>query len=179
MSKLLKDLSSKTLNSLILLLEDEGFKIEFKNSKRIEFSIGLRHFSIYSTNIDDAEFGLTTSFDIDTFLVNNFKEKPKHSTSLREYTEKKELSIEDGCEALNWEIIKCYSLKDFTYGSFMEDPVADSLYQVSIRNLSHIIVDDSVFQGELDSIISFLNISAKESFKQLDKLHVLEKIQSL
>jgi hypothetical protein len=178
MTILIKNLSPKKLESLVNIIKEYGFKITNKGSKRIEFAQGLRSFCLYSTDVDDSEFGLTTSFDIEQFLKLNYKEKPKHSISLKEYTQKQELSVEDGIEELNWEVTKSFNLNDFNYISFNEDPIAESLFQVNIRGLNHVILDEDVFEGDLDLIISFLLLSPKECLIQMQKSELIEKIKN-
>lgn len=186
MSSLIKELSETKRNKIISLLKDAGFKINHHNEYRIEFSKGFRQFTLNSTETDDNEFGLTTSFDIESFLKENYKEKPKHSISLKEqlYKEKKQpqeslYDIESAFKSLGWEVNNFYNYKDFSLETFNEDPLAESLYEVSIRELPHVIMDELVFEGELSPLIAMARKRPQEIFKELGLSPILNEIKKI
>lgn len=155
--KKLSELKYNQIEKLKKLIREMGFKVSKKqNNKLIFFSKGFREFTLYSTNIIDPEFGLTMSFDLDKFLDKNYKIKAKHSTSLQELIYNKEKSHEEAFKQLNWKVIQYYNFKDFDLYSFNDDIGFESLYEVSIRDLNHIIVDDNVYEGDMNTIISIL-----------------------
>ena len=178
-SKLMSEVSLKKKEDIAQQLKNAGFTVKPKLDKKITFSSGFREFNIYSTDVEDTEFGLTTSIYLDKFLKKNYKEKTKHTISLRELINNQEKSVEDACIKLDWIITDCKHLKDFETDDETEEPLAEIIYQVNIRDLPHIIIDDEVFEGELTPLISLISVNSIEIFKQMAGEELLNKIIKL
>lgn len=184
MTFLIKELSEAKRNKIIELIKEAGFKILHKGNTRIEFAKGYRLFTLNSTDTDDFEFGLTTSVDLEKFLKDNFKEKPKHSISLKEQLYKKEKQeslndIETAFKNLGWKVLFFYDSTSATLDKFNEDPLGDSLYEVSIRELSHVVLEEEVFEGDIAPLLAMAKKKPKDIFEELNILGTLEKIKKI
>lgn len=179
MSKLISEIAQKKKEEIVALLKEVGFKVNPKIDKKICFSLGFREFNLYSTDVKDTEFGLTTSINRDKFLKENYKEKTKHTISLRELIHNQEKSVEDACDKLGWEIKECKHLKDFELDDSTEEPLAEIIYEVDIRELPHIILDDEVFEGELEPLMALVSVNNIEAFKEIAGEALLNKIIKL
>jgi hypothetical protein len=178
-SKLMSEVPIKKKEEIAILLKEAGFRVNPKIDKKITFSSGFREFNLYSTDVVDTEFGLTTSINLDKFLKENYKEKTKHTISLRELIHNQEKSVEDACDKLEWEITDCKHLKDFEVDDETEEPLAEIIYQINIRDLAHIIIDDEVFEGELGPLMALISVNNIEAFKQMAGESLLNKIIKL
>lgn len=184
MTLLIKELSEAKKNKIIELIKEAGFKILHKGNTRIEFSKGYRFFTLNSTDTSDFEFGLTTGINLEKFLKDNFKEKPKHSISLKEQLYKKEKQeslndIETAFKNLGWTVTFFYDSTTATLDKFNEDPLGDSLYEVSIRDLSHVVLEEDVFEGDIAPILALTRKKPQEIFEELNLMNVLEKIKKI
>lgn len=184
MSLLIKELTSEQRNKIIDVIRGAGFEITHNGPLRIEFSKGYRQFTLNSTDTFDLEFGLTTSFDMERFLTEHYKEKPKHAISLKEQLYKKEKQeslndIESSFKNLGWEVVKFYDFKEFSLESFNEDPLADTLYEVSIRGLSHVVADEEVYEGELSPLLAMARKRPLEIFNDLKLNQIIEEIKKI
>lgn len=178
--KQVKELKYNQIEKLKNLIKSMGFKLDRKkNSNVIFFSKGFRDFSLYSSDLKDSEFGLTISFNLIEFLKKHYKIKTKHSISLQELVYNQELSNEDAFEQLNWEVLEYYNFKDFDLYSFNDDLDFEDIYQVSIRGLSHIIVDDSVYEGELNLIKSLLSVDRDSLIEENFSKEFIDYMNSL
>lgn len=179
--KLIKELTKKQRSSIIKHLSSDGFKITHDGEDRISFKKGLREFSLYSTNVDDSDYGLSTYPNLEDFLKRKFKIKSKHTTSLQDKLYEKNYSIDRACKILHWSIEDCLSLNDFMYLSDLDEPVAEIIYEVQIKNLSHLIVDDQVYEGDLKAIRLFIQQKSKDAFLLLSEhgKSILDEISKL
>ena len=179
--KLIKDLNKKQVNSIIKNLEEDGFKVTHSGKDRISFKKGLREFTLYSTDVDDSDYGLSTYPDLEKFLNTQYKIKSKHTTSLQDKIHEKNHSIDKACEILHWKISDCLSLNDFMYLSELDEPVAEIIYEVQIKSLDHLIVDDNVYEGDLSAIRLFIKQKSKDAFCYLaeNESNTLELIKKL
>lgn len=164
MSKLLRELSEAEHKVVCDLIVKNGFNITFKNNKRIEFEMGFRQFVLQSTAIDDREFGLSMSVDIDSFVKKNYVFKEKYTTHLQDRITESNLLIDEACALMNWNVVDHLSLKNMQIEEYSEEPVAENIYNVLIRNVNHIIVDDSVFEGNFIALKGFINLKITEFF---------------
>lgn len=157
--KQISDLRSNQVNKIHNLIKEMGYKIDKKSSdKVIFFKKGFRNFTLYSTDISDDMYGLSMSFDLDGFLSKNYKIKTKHSTSLQELIYNQEQSHDEAFNKLKWKVTNYYNFTDFDYYSFNDDIDLELIFEVSIRDLNHVVIDDSVYEGDIGPIISLLTI---------------------
>lgn len=184
MSLLIKELTPEQKNKIIDLIQSGGFTVIHDGPFRIEFIKGYRQFTLNSTDTSDLEFGLTTSFDLDRFLKDHYKAKPKHTISLKEQLYKKEKQeslndIESSFKNLGWEVCRFYDFKEFSLESFNEDPLADTLYEVSIRGLPHVIAEEEVYEGELSPLLAMARMKPLDIFNELKLNKILEEIKKI
>ena len=159
--KKIKEYSKSELNKIIKFLEKNNFSVE-NNISYISFSNQFRYFNMYSNNINDLENGLTMSFDLDLFLKKYYKEKTKHTTSLNELLYNQEYYFDDACKKLGWKITEHYNFQEIDMMYFSDDIGFEHIYQVIIKDSPHIIIDDQVFEGELNSIKEIMSKDIKE-----------------
>ena len=166
--KQVSELRSNQITKIHKLIKEMGFKIsKNSNDKVIFFNKGYRIFSLYSSNIEDPVYGLSMSFDLESFLNKNYKIKTKHSTSLQELIYNQEKSHDEAFQKLNWTVTDYYNFTDFDHHSFNDDIDLELIFEVSIRDLKHIVVDDNVYEGEIGPIRSLLTIKREELIDQV------------
>ena len=178
--KQISELKSNQIKKIHNLIKNMNFKVDKKsNDKVIFFSHGYRRFALYSTNIDDPIYGLSMSFDLDSFLKKNYKIKTKHSTSLQELIYNQEQSHDEAFQRLKWKVLEYYNFTDFDHYSFNDDIDLEMLFEVSIRDLKHVIVDDSVYEGEIGPINSLLTIKREDIIKDNLSLEFIKYLNDL
>lgn len=179
MAKLLKELTDKEHIKLNNLIESFGFNITFKNKKRIEFELGFRQFVLQSTDVNDKEFGLSMSVDIESFVKKNYVYKEKYSIHLQEKITESNLLVDEACSSMNWNVIDHISLKNMQIEEFSEEPVAENIYNVLIRNVNHIVIDDVVYEGNFVALKGFITLKMADFFKDKeldDFINLIQKI---
>lgn len=178
--KQINELKHNQISKIKNLIEDMGFKVnKNSNSKVIFFSQGYRLFSLYSTEINDPIYGLSMSFDLEKFLDKNYKIKTKHSTSLQELIYNQEQSHDEAFEELNWSVLEYNNFTDFDNHSFNDDIDLELIFEVSVRDLKHVIIDDSVYEGEIGPIKSLLSVERKSIIKELFSSDFFDYLKNL
>jgi hypothetical protein len=155
--KLLSELNEKEIKAIEKFLKDDyHLKVNVQKT-RIEFSprASLYTFTIHSTELEDDDYGLLYEVDLNKILDKFFQHKPKHTTSLRERISAVH-DIEKAFSLLKWEINDVYTLRNIE-GYAQEDPLDDNFYELLIRKKNHIIVDEKVYEGELNSFKSLFH----------------------
>lgn len=175
---LIRELSQLKRDKLVDLIVESGFKVTTVTNSRIDFEKGFREFTLYSTDVDDQEGGLTTYPNLSKFLKKNYKHKSKHSISLKDKIMAESRSVEEACSLLKWKINDCHNLKDCDIDFNIEEPLAEILYEVQIKNLAHVIIDDEVYEGELRPLLSLGKLSSKEALSQMASGDMILKIKN-
>lgn len=144
--------------------------IEHPNKDIFSFKIGYRYFYL------DNKKKLTTNFDIDNFLQDNFDFKLKMTSRIESifYTK----NLEDVADKEGWDINGCYTLSDIEREFETEEPIAEIIYDVTISGKKHIIIDDKVYEGEFSVIKNILSISPKQALILLTSEQFVEDFLS-
>lgn len=179
MAKLLKELTDDQRTKIKELIVNSGFMIDVYNKTRIEFSHGFRKFTLQSLDLSDKEFGLAMSIDLDSFLKKNYIYKEKYSLNLQDKIETQSLLTDEACSVLNWVVVDHIPLDNIQMEEYSEDPVAENIYQVLIRNVNHIIVDDSVFEGNIGSLRQFISLKMEDFFKDKNLTSFVEQLKKI
>ena len=155
----IKDMSLTEKKKIYDLLKEDGFVNVTPPDKAINsifFRKGLRTYEILSTKInkkDPLESGLKVDFSFDEFLSKNYEHKSRHSVSfldkLTNYG-----SIEEACEVLGWQLNSEGVINLTRDPDWIADLHAENIAQIRIGNLNHVIIDDSIYAGELSQLLA-------------------------
>ena len=178
--KLVSELSEKQVEKIIELLTEDGFKNIKANENSISFEEGSRikrEYEIMSTDFtNDEDLGVRMDFDFEKFMAQNYIHKTRHSVSLKDAIEKYG-SIEDACNYLEWRLMQVKDLnKDAN--SWHAGFHMDAIYEVSVGNSPHVIINEEVYEGELARLWAMGNKSAAEllaGYKISAYLHKINK----
>lgn len=160
-----KDLSTGSVNKISSILKKYGFSVK-KTKHQITFVKDYRTFYLNSTDINDPYF-LTTDIDLERFLLKNYFLKSKHSKSYQDKRFNEQMDLDEVAEQLNWVVVDAFGIKDFDSNPTMEEPLAESMFQVLIKNSPHIILDDNIYEGETQAILSLIKPLAKDALISL------------
>lgn len=179
--KQISELKAKEIQEIHNLIKEMGFKIDKKSSNEriIVFYQGFRRFTLYGTNIKDQSYGLAMSFDLDKFLDKNYKIKTKHSTSLQELIYNQEKSHDEAFSRLRWKVLDYNNFTDFDYYSYNDDIDLELIFEVGIRDLEHVVVDDQVYEGEIGPIQSLLKEKRDDIIKELFSSEFIDYLNKL
>lgn len=176
--KLISELKPSMVEKIIETLKDDGFKNIKLQNNIIYFEEGdkiKRKYEILSTELDNNDdLGVRTDFNFSEFLKTSYDIKTRHSVSLEEAINNHG-SVEDACSYLDWKIIDVKDLNlnpELWNSSFHFDIV----YSVIISNLPHIIVNDTVYAGELEKLLSMGSKTARQLLSGYKISHLLDKL---
>lgn len=170
----IKLLDGTKIKHICSVLKRHGFTVSNKKFQII-FSKGYRTFYLNSSDKNDPFF-LTTDIDLDKFLQKNYFMKTKHTKTYQDKRFNDKLDFDEATELLNWEVLEVYGIKDFDLNSTIEEPFAESMFQIRIKNSPHIILDDVVYEGEASAIMALVKPSALEALKEMTEDNILDDL---
>jgi hypothetical protein len=168
-------LSQEERNNIKLTLEKYGFKVNDLHHK-ILFTKDFRNFYLNSLDRKDPYF-LTTDINLEKFLKKNYFIKTKHTKSYQDKKFNEKMDLDEALEFLNWKFVDAYGIKEFDTNPTIEEPLADALFQIKIKDSPHIILDDSVYEGEATAIISLVKPLSTEALKSLSCDDILNELK--
>jgi len=173
--KLIENLSKSEKKLIINILEKDGFTDIVNENRSILFKKGLRDFTLRSTNFkENSDTGLLLSFDLETFLKNNYQLKPKYTKSLLDKLDSQG-SVDAACDFLGWEVMSAKTMIT-DYKAWNAELDIDEIYEVRIRSINHVIVGDRVFEGDLSNLWGMISSNAKDLLNGTMLLDYLNEI---
>ena len=173
----LKRLHNKKRSKLIKLIENNGFKVK-DNGFSIDFEKDLRIFTIHSLDSSDP-YWITTDISLEKYLKKNFFQKTKHTKSFKDKLYNEKMNVEQALKTLNWEHINTYSIKDFDCNPTIEEPFAEVIHQIKIRELPHIIIDDLVYEGEATPLLALVKPLALDALASLSSPDFIKELKGI